>query len=69
MHLLHKIPNTPKKILEILAKDKNWSVRAFVAQNLNAPKEILEILAKDEKMYVRNFAKKNLFAKNSKEIK
>ena len=45
--------STSKKILSMLSKDEDWSVRNGVAYNNSAPEEILELLSKDEDWYVR----------------
>ena len=50
VHLLQRIQ---KEIIELLAKDKDFWIRASVSKNSNIPKEILEILAKDKDYLVR----------------
>ncbi len=48
--------NTPKEILKILSKDKNWEIRRNVALNRNTPIEILNILSTDEHWIVKFYA-------------
>ena len=46
-------PNTPKEILKILSRDKNWYIRRIVARNRNTPIETLTKLGWDEDYSVR----------------
>jgi len=56
---LSENPNTPSKILETLATDKNWNVRWGVAKNPKTSSKTLESLATDENSYVRRSVGKN----------
>jgi pentose-5-phosphate-3-epimerase len=53
-------PNTPVKILQILADDNDKMVRMRLAENQNAPKEILNTLLSDSDENVALAAKTNL---------
>ena len=57
---LAKNPNTPIETLAELAKDRDWSVRNYVACNPKTPAETLAELAKDEDLVVRCNAANNL---------
>jgi hypothetical protein len=57
--LLTENPNTPIKILEILATDEDYDVRYGVAGNPNTPANALEQLATDEYPGVRYKAAMN----------
>ena len=46
-------PDTASFILETLAKDTNWSVRAYVAENPNTPWNVLVELGQDPVLDVR----------------
>jgi hypothetical protein len=54
-----KNPNTPIKLLQELAKDKDEYVRRDVARNPNTPIKLLQELAKDEDRGVRISVAKN----------
>ena len=47
-YLIAQSEFTPKEILEFLAKDEDWRIRASVARNLKTLKEILEIIIKNK---------------------
>ena len=49
-------PTTAPSILETLAKDANWSVRAYVAENPNTPWNALVELGQDPVLAVRSRA-------------
>ena len=53
-------PNTPKKLLKILADDSDKMVRMRLAENPGAPKELLESLCNDADENVALAAKTNL---------
>jgi 3-methyladenine DNA glycosylase AlkC len=53
-------PNTTPEILEQLATDQHYYVRAHVAENPNTPQKTLELLATDEDWYVRSCVANNL---------
>ncbi len=50
---LAKNPNTLPETLKVLATDKDYWVRRWVAQNPNTPVETLKVLATDENSGVR----------------
>ena len=56
-------PNTPSKILKVLADDNDKLVRMRLAENTAAPKEILEQLLKDTDPDVSKAAEANLGAR------
>mgnify|MGYP001587409299 CR=1 FL=1 len=47
-YLIAQSEFTPKEIIEFLAKDEDWRIRASVARNLKTLKEILEIIIKNK---------------------
>ncbi|HEX5623652.1 MAG TPA: hypothetical protein VFX57_04330 [Sulfuricurvum sp.] len=53
-------PNTPAKLLKILADDNDKMVRMRLAENRSAPKEIIETLLKDNDVDVTKAAQANL---------
>ncbi len=53
-------PNTPVKILKILASDSDKMVRMRLAENAKAPKEILKELLKDSDVNVAKAAEVNM---------
>lgn len=55
-----KDADSSPELLGILAKDKFWYVRFFVAFNLSTPKECLEVLCEDSDFRVRDAAKSSL---------
>ena len=50
---------TSKKVLSILATDKGWVVRSYIAMNPNTPKEVLIELSKDGDTNVRYWVASN----------
>ena len=54
-------PMTPKHILEILAVNKSYKVRASVACHPSTPISALKELSKDTDFYVAQVAAKKLF--------
>ena len=54
-----KNPNTPAKVLELLAADADRHVRWAVAENPNTPATSLELLADDEFLYARKAVAEN----------
>ena len=45
---LARHPNTPQETLQVLATDKDFSVRYWVAQHPNTPPETLQVFATDK---------------------
>ena len=56
---LAKNPNCPPDVLEVLARDKGWYVRYWVARNPNTPPKALELLAKDKELDIRRILRSN----------
>jgi hypothetical protein len=50
---LAKDINTPDDILAVLAKDEDWRIRAYVAQNEGTPHDILYELYHDDDHYIK----------------
>lgn len=53
-------PNTPAKLLKVLADDNNKMVRMRLAENRSAPKEVVSLLLKDTDPDVAKAAEVNL---------
>jgi hypothetical protein len=53
-------PNTPAKLLRVLADDNDKMVRMRLAENRAAPKEVLSLLLKDSDCDVAKAAEANL---------
>ena len=49
-------PNCPQDVLEVLARDNNYLIRALVAGNPRTPINVLLVLKKDKNAYVRYWA-------------
>jgi len=52
-------PNTPKKVLTILSKDKNKWIRWYIAKNPSTLKKVLTLLSKDKDWRVRYYVAYN----------
>lgn len=55
-----KALDSSAEVLKVLAKDRFWYVRDFVASNINTPRECLEILCNDIDFRVRGEAERTL---------
>lgn len=55
-----KDPDSSPEVLSLLAKDRFWFVRDFVASNIKTPRDSLELLCNDADFRVRIEAAKNL---------
>ena len=62
---LAKDPNTSQESLAVLATDKYWSVREWVAQHQNTSQETLKLLATDKNPDVRYWVARNPNYKNN----
>ena len=57
--LLAESEFTPKKVFELLAKDKNWIVHVRLAKNPNVPKKILKMFVEDKDWLICSFIAQN----------